>query len=362
MTNTSVALQVDPWNYLHSGPLFSGLLKQELSDFKVAETLSFTPTNSGEHTLIELEKTGLNTAFVAEQMAKFGQLPLRAISYAGRKDKYASTRQWFGIYHGGKQKPDWHSFALEGVNILQIVQNDRKLRTGAISKNTFDIVLRDITEVSESALHERIEEIKEYGVPNYFGNQRFGEIIKPDGTVQLGGNLSLAEKLVSGETIRNRNKNSMAISALRSWLFNHFVSNRISKLPRQHLLDGDALSLAGTNSFFIHHLQDELANTKERIASKDVHITAPLWGQGELDSQSQAHEFEMQTAAEYPVVCKTLENLGLKQQRRPVLVFVQDFKAEISDNCAHLSFSLPAGCFATSVLREIAKVTVGSKR
>jgi len=354
-------LQVDPWKHLHGGPLFTATIKQQLSDFKVFESLSFEPSNSGEHTLLHLEKTGLNTAFVAEALAKYGKLPLRNVSYAGRKDKYATTSQWFGIYHGGSAKADWSGFTMEGVKILHITQNERKLRTGAIKANRFEIVLRNIDKLDQHALLARIEKIRQQGVPNYFGNQRFGELIKSDGTVQLGGNLNLAEKLVNGEDIRNRNKKSMAISALRSWLFNHFVSKRISELDYQLLLDGDALSLSGSNSFFIHNSQDFelLANTQERLTQGDVLITAPLWGEGELDSQREARLFEQKVADEYQLVCNALENLKLSQQRRSILLFVEDFTTQISDNSAVLSFSLPSGCFATSVLREIADIKVG---
>ena len=354
-------LQVDPWVRLHGAPLFSATIKTQLSDFKVFESLSFEPSNHGEHTLIHIEKTGLNTAFVAEALAKFGKLHLRNVSYAGRKDKYATTSQWFGIYHGPTAKSDWANFTMDGVRILNIVQNDRKLRTGAIKANKFEIVLRNIDQLNKDALLARVEEIKARGVPNYFGNQRFGELIKADGSVQLGGNLQLAEKLVNGEDIRNRNKRSMAISALRSWLFNHFVSKRISQLPYQHLLNGDALSLSGSNSFFIHNQQDQLqlTTTQDRLAQGDVLITAPMWGEGELDSKDDARAFEQNIAQEYEQVCKALAQLQLSQQRRPVLLFVQDFTAQISDNSAVLSFSLPSGCFATSVLREIATVHVG---
>jgi tRNA pseudouridine13 synthase len=357
-----INLNVDPWQYLHSGPLFNATIKAKLSDFKVFENLSFEPSKSGEHTLIHIEKTGLNTAFVAENLARFGKLPLRNVSYAGRKDKYATTSQWFGIYHGGCAKAPWANFEMEGVRIIDIVQNDRKLRTGAIKANRFEIVLCNIDNLDKAALLDRIEAIKLRGVPNYYGNQRFGELIKADGSVQLGGNLQLAEKLLNGEEIRNRNKRSMAISALRSWLFNHFVSERIHQLDYQTLLDGDVLSLSGSNSFFIHDQQDQaqLSTTVNRIAQKDVLITSPLWGKGPLDSKKEANKFEQHTADQYTEVCKALEKLDLSQQRRPFLLFVEDFIAQIGDNSITLSFSLPSGCFATSVLREIATVHVGA--
>ncbi|MGB3726367.1 MAG: tRNA pseudouridine(13) synthase TruD [Glaciecola sp.] len=361
-------LTVNNWHYLHGGPLFDATIKQSLVDFKVTETLSFEPSGSGEHQFLYIEKAGQNTAFVAEELAKFAKLPLRAVSYAGRKDKYATTYQWFGIYFGGKQqksrkspvvKPsdiNWNDFSLPGVRILQYTQNDRKLRTGSIKHNAFDIVLRNIDSINTTQLHARLSQIRNMGVPNYFGNQRFGEIIKSDGSVQLGGNLQLAEKLVNGEAIRNRNKNSMAISALRSWLFNQFVSHRLQQTDFLHVLDGDALSLSGSNSFFI---ANNTSDEHERLISKDINLTAPMWGKGQLDTKAQALAFEQQLASQYQPVCTTLEALSLEQQRRNILLYPQDLQAEVSEHEVCLRFSLPSGCFATSVLREIAQVNIG---
>lgn len=354
-------LPLDNWHYLHGKPILNAKIKQDLVDFKVDEQLSFTPSGEGEHTFIHLEKTALNTAFVAESLAKYGQLPLRNVSYAGRKDKFAKTSQWFSVYHADKAKSDWTQFALPGVTLIEITKNDRKLRTGAIRSNRFEILLRQITSGQDNTLvfdniQQRVESICQLGVPNYYGNQRFGELIKPDGSSHLGGNLILAEKLINGEEIRNRNKRSMAISAMRSWLFNHFVSARLNRLSYAQLLSGDVLSLAGTNSFFVNSSHTDANDLQKRLAQKDILLTAPLWGKGKLNSTEDALAFEQKIAADYPMVCQTLMDLKLEQQRRPILLFPEDFTLEISDNSALLKFSLPSGCFATSVIREIANV------
>ena len=377
-------LAVENWQYLHTGPLFSASIKTELSDFEVIETLSFEPSGEGEHTFLYIEKTGLNTAFVAEEIAKFAKIPLRAVSYAGRKDKYATTRQWFGIYLGGKNTkpktmPNWEDIAIPGVTVLSITKNQRKLRTGAIKNNRFVIVLRAIKDTNTDqalgleqiqnsimpALQERIKRIAHLGVPNYYGNQRFGEMIKPDGTVQLGGNLSMAERLVNGEEIRNRNKRSMAISALRSWLFNQAVSYRLLNLEYNQLLNGDALALAGTNSFFVYDPNAaESVKVPLRIEQRDVQVTAPLWGKGNIDSTFDAQDFELQFAQQHSAVCDALVALDLEHQRRAVLLHPSDIHAKLIEDspepAIQISFSLPSGCFATSVLREIANINVGA--
>lgn len=363
-----LGLQPNAWQYLHNGPLFKANIKVQLKDFQVVEKLTFEPNGDGEHDFIFIEKEGLNTAFVAEEMAKFAKLPLRNVSYAGRKDKFASTQQWFGVYFGKKERVDWTSFSLAGLTILKQTKNQRKLRLGTIESNTFIIRLRNITNLNLSQLQQRLKEIQQKGVPNYFGNQRFGERIKSDGSVELGGNLQLAEKLIQGEIIRNRNKRSMAISALRSWLFNYFVSERLTN-EGFTLLNGDVFLLKGSNSFFVHELSE--TNTKrqsqnqsliERLAERDILFSAPMWGEGKLDSTSVALELEQRISATFPDICEHLASLGLKQQRRPAFIFPEDLAYETDGSDVVLRFSLPSGSFATSVLREIANIDVGIGR
>ncbi|MDT0593291.1 tRNA pseudouridine(13) synthase TruD [Glaciecola petra] len=360
-----LGLQPNAWRYLHNGPLFKANIKAQLKDFKVVEKLTFEPNGEGEHDFLFIEKEGLNTAFVAEEMAKFAKLPLRNVSYAGRKDKFASTQQWFGVYFGKKERVDWDNFSLVGLQILKQTKNQRKLRLGTIKANAFEIRLRNISDLNETQLQQRLQDINRNGVPNYFGNQRFGERIKTDGSVELGGNLQLAEKLMQGEAIRNRNKRSMAISALRSWLFNYFVSERLQNAGFK-VLSGDVFILKGSNSFFVHELigtssQQQAQNEQliKRLSERDVLFSGPMWGEGKLDSTSAALEREQQISATFPDICEHLASLGLKQQRRPAFIFPENLAYEIEDNDLILRFSLPSGSFATSVLREIVDIDVG---
>ncbi len=354
-----IELTQSQWLYLNGPPLINGQIKVQLEDFKVDEQLSFEPSGQGEHTLLKIQKTGLNTAYVGEKLAAHANLPLKAISYAGRKDKYAKTTQWFGVYYGHKAnqpKADWSSFTLEGTEIVEQVQNDKKLKVGAISQNLFEIIIRcneSISTEQETLIKERVEKIKLNGVPNYYGNQRFGELIKPDGTKHVGGNLAMAERLLNGEEIRNRNKRSMAISALRSWLFNQLISDRLQKYGSKQWLRGDAIELSGSNSFFIFDDDNERSKLEKRLASQDVMLTAPLWGKGDLQSQADARKFEESQVKNYEEVCQTLERLDISQQRRSLLLHPQHFGYKVIDNNIILNFGLPSGCFATSVIREL---------
>ena len=340
--------------YQYTPPTATAAFKRELSDFKVNEVLGFTPTGVGEHIFVQVEKTGLNTAYVAEQFASFTQLPLRNVTYAGRKDKFSTSTQWFGIHCPGKKAFAWDEFTLDGVKILQVTRHDKKLRTGVLKHNQFIITLREVSDIQ--AIIDKLAAIEQTGVPNYYGQQRFGEVRFLDEQQQqqtkVGGNLTLAEHLFTGGKIKNRNKRSVAISALRSWLFNVCVSQRIQSGTDQTILAGDVVMLTGSNSYFIAQ-HAELASLQQRFNEHDVDLSAPLWGQGTLVAQDVALALESQLAISYPQICESLALLGLKQERRALHLLPQDITTQIIDDTTlTLSFTLPVGCFATSVLRE----------
>jgi tRNA pseudouridine13 synthase len=347
-------LSTKHWSYLYSQPTGSGVLKAQPDDFKVSEILGYEPNGDGEHIYLWTRKVGLNTAYVAEQLAKFCQLPLRNVSYAGRKDKHAVSEQWFGLHVPGKRSYDWSEMALEGFEVLHAKRHNKKLRTGVLKGNAFAIRIRQITQREE--VLTRLEKIKQSGVPNYYGEQRFGLIRATDSTAsKLGGNLLLAEKMLQGETIRNRNKRSMAISAMRSWLFNEFVSQRVSSDTLRKPINGDVFVLNGSNSYFTEpEINHQIV---ARLASGDIQISAPLWGSGPLSSQTETAGFEQAIAKKHADICNMLEQLGLKQERRFIHLNPQGFNWEFDQNDLLLNFSLPSGCFATSVIRELTNIS-----
>ena len=253
----------------------------------------------------------------------------------------------------GKKSFNWSKLDLDGFAVLEARRHNKKLRTGVIQANTFAIRVRQITQPEE--MQQRLEKINCSGVPNYYGAQRFGVVRGTDADPSnQGGNLRLAEKMLQGETIRNRNKRSMAISALRSWLFNEFVSKRLEAGNLLSPLQGDVFILCGSNSFFTEpEISDDILR---RLSSGDIQISAPLWGSGLLSSQGQTLEFEQRIAKDHLHICKMLEHLGLKQERR----FIHLKPAELSWNFDRdnlfIQFSLPSGCFATSVIRELTNI------
>lgn len=341
------------WAYWYGKPTAQATFKQALSDFKVVEDIGFSPSGTGEHIFLLIEKTQLNTAFVAEQLAAFTGLPLRNISYAGRKDKFSISTQWFGVHCPGKKSFAWDEFDLEGVTIKSVSRHDKKLKTGALKRNTFTILLRNVSDIP--AVQARLDKIGVNGVPNYFGSQRFGEVRYLDAAGQqctkFGGNLTLAQNLYNGKGIKNRNKRSVAISALRSWLFNTYISEKIRLDTFASLTTGDVCILNGSNSFFTADILDEAI--EQRLENQDIVLSAPLWGAGALASSGAAEDFEQTLANHYPGITTCLCDLGLKQERRAIHLWPEGLIHKVIDEKhIEVAFTLPKGCFATSVLRE----------
>ena len=347
-------LNTEHWHYFGTSPASQGLLKQQASDFKVTEDLGYALSGDGEHIFLELEKTNLNTAFVAEQLARFCRLPLRQVTYAGRKDKYAVTRQWFGLHVPGKASFNWDEFTLEGTRIIQVQRHNKKLRTGQLKGNTFEITLRAVTD-TDAVIH-RLHQAARSGVPNYYGSQRFGiQRVSENGEINRGGNLLMAERMLNGEVIKNRNKRSMALSALRSWLFNEMLSKRIAAGRLPIIEQGDVINLTGSNSIFV--ADDDLQRLSERLQERDLSTTVPLWGMGDIGSTGDARTWELSVAEAYPQITAFLADQKLKLERRAAIIWPQQLECQPQGDTLIVRFFLPSGCFATTVLRECLNTT-----
>jgi len=328
------------FNYLYGKPQSSGLYKRSCEDFKVQEDLGFELTGEGEHVCLWVQKVGENTQFLARELAKFAAIPVRNVSYAGLKDRQGDTKQWFSLHIPGKITPDFAQFQSPGVTILKVIRHNKKIKTGALAGNYFSIVVRDVSD--KEALQKALQQVQA-GVPNYFGAQRFGFD---------GYNINAALIMFQGRKIKDHFKRGIYLSAARSYLFNQVISARIKDgLYKQPIL-GDCVQFVGNRSFF--PLMDLEPATMDRLQRREVCLTAPLWGAGELTSALDAKEYETGLLAAYQEIQAGLVKHGLKQERRPLLLVPEKFTATwLDDSSVKIDFYLPSGCYATSVLREL---------
>jgi len=330
--------------YLYGKPASTGFLRSEMSDFKVFENLPFQPCGEGEHLFIHIRKTGENTTFVAKQLAKYFGVKENLVSYAGLKDRFAVTEQWFGIHLPGKKEYDLSTLCIEGVEVLACKRHNKKLRIGALSGNRFELTLKKVTDIE--TLTRRWHAIVAHGVPNYFGEQRFGI---------EGGNIAKALSLFSGVKVKDKKKRGIYLSAARSLIFNQMIHERIENNTFDTLANGDVLMLSGTQSVFLADKVDESLVT--RLNEKDIDITASMWGAGDLMTTQSVEAFEQNIASQYEVFCAGLLKFGLKQERRKIRLCIENADINIENDTVTLGFELPAGAYATTVIRELLAYT-----
>lgn len=341
-----------PW--AHGRPAACGRIRCAPEDFLVIEDLGWQPDGIGEHVFLYVRKSGQNTDWVARRLAEVCDVRADAVSYAGLKDRHAVTEQWFSVQMPGREAPMPESFAgsqaIDGVEVLEVTRNSRKLRRGALAGNRFRIVVRDLDAPVATVL-DRLPTVAALGVPNWFGEQRFG---------REGGNLQRARRLLAGELReRDRHKRGLYLSAARSHLFNTYLAGRVADGTWQQALPGEVLMLAGSHSVFACPQPDDAILL--RLQQHDLHPSGPLWGAGTSLATDAALLRETALAECEPALCAGLVAEGLKQERRALRLVPGALHGEaIAADAVRLDFALPAGAYATTVLREFAGLQTGA--
>jgi len=326
----------------HGTPCGSAVLKAVAEDFQVDEVLDIPLSGMGEHLWLWVEKRNLNTEEAARRIARAAGVPVRTISYAGLKDRQALTRQWFSLHLPGKADPDLSRAEDETLSILKTCRHQRKLQRGAHSANGFTLRLTQL-QADRAALDTRLQLIREYGVPNYFGLQRFGF---------AGGNLQGAREYAERrEMPEQRNLRSRLLSAGRSSLFNQVLARRVTSGDWNRALPGDLLAFTDSRSFFP---ATEADCSDPRLAILDLHPTGPLWGEGPSPAGGQTQELESAVAAQEPAIAAWLAEAGMKHERRILRLPISGLSWHYpGPDILQLEFVLPTGCFATAVVREL---------
>ena len=337
-------ISLPDWAYAYGRAKSQGIIRKIPDDFIVNEIQSFELSGAGEHAFLLIEKCSENTDYVARLLARFAGVRQRDVSYAGLKDRHARTRQWFSVWLPGKPDPDWKALNSETIKVLQATRHSKKLKRGSLAGNQFIIRIRDWVG-DFKVLEQQLQIIKRQGVPNYFGAQRFG---------REGANIAKVLALFSGEKV-SRNLRSIYLSAARSYLFNHILSQRVANRTWNQALVGDVLMFDNSHSFFKAETLDE--SILERVAQLDAHPTAVLWGKGDSQTSAQVALLEQQVIMQFDELANGLCAFGVEQDRRALRSHIQELQWQFIDNSTlELSFTLNPGCYATALLREIVQV------
>lgn len=350
MTQPSTAapdqIDVRPGHHAFGEPACSAILRAEPSDFQVTEILGFEPSDEGPHALLLVEKTGMNTLDMLPQIARAAGVRQREIGYCGLKDRHAVTRQWVSLpANKASGASQWQG---EGWRVVEQRANRRKLKLGAHARNQFVLRLTGV-EGDTASLAARVEAIKSHGVPNYFGEQRFGHD---------GDNLRRARRWFIDGIDLGRRQRRFALSAARSWLFNRVLSQRVKADQWRAPLAGEPLCLDGSRSFFLPGT-DDAPDVERRLAEFDVHPSGPLWGKGQTPALGDCAQLEAGVVASLPWLAEGLAAEGLRHERRPLRLRVHEAAIEVHQDVVSASFSLAKGSFATAVVHELVRVNGG---
>jgi tRNA pseudouridine13 synthase len=337
-------------------------------DFIVEEIVDIELSGEGEHCWLYIKKRSCNTEWLAKRIARFCDIPVSRVSYAGLKDRHAVTSQWFSVHLPGKQTPDWQAFedvynsesaaqgksiADESIQVLKQTRHNRKLQRGALKANRFRITLRDLDGPGEDLfrdLDERVRVISEQGVPNYFGEQRFGRERQ---------NVQQARAMLSGRRRKlPRHKRSLYLSAARSWLFNMILSARVEQGSWNRRLAGDVFMLDGSSACFRDDSPDgnpdqSSAQLDSRLVSHDIHPAIVLWGEHENMVAGAARELEMALIDTEPELRDGLIAARVKAARRASRLIPGEMQGQREGDSYVLSFVLQSGAYATAVLAEL---------
>ncbi|MGR5287297.1 tRNA pseudouridine(13) synthase TruD [Vibrio maritimus] len=310
-------------NYLHGKPAVSAKFKASNQDFIVNEVLGFEFAGEGEHLMLRIRKNGENTSFVANELAKVCGVKSKDIGWAGLKDRHAVTEQWLSVHLPKKNVPDFSAFLAQypSIEIVATDWHNKKLRPGDLAGNEFAIRLTEVS--GAEALKARVALVCDSGVPNYFGQQRFGHD---------GNNVSEAKRWGRDNVrTRNQNKRSLYLSAARSWIFNHIVSERLQQDCFNTELAGDILDETGM-------------------------ITAALAGDNALPTTDEAEKLEQSILDQEPDLMALIRGNRMRHDRRAIVLKPDSLNAQWDEDSVTLSFFLDSGSFATSILRELANV------
>lgn len=333
-------------------PGIAGRIGPTEDDFVVDEVPAYSPSGSGEHWYVRVEKRGQNTRDAALALARAARVSERDVGYAGMKDKHAVTTQWFSL-PGSAAAPDTWSLP-EGLAIRESSRHANKLRTGHLRGNRFRIGLVETMPSAADQARGLLDHLSRNGLANYFGPQRFGH---------EGRNLAEALSWLRGEVrlprSRERFLSKLYPSVVQAEVFNRFATRRL-ELGAGALIAGEVVRLEGSSAHFV---VEDVERETPRYAAGELRLTGPLPGPKLRQAAARALELEQQAMREAGLAEAELAALASHAPgtRRDVLVFPAAPSVEQSADRLWLAFELPAGSYATEVVRELTRSAVDSR-
>ncbi|MGI9013885.1 MAG: tRNA pseudouridine(13) synthase TruD [Phycisphaerales bacterium] len=404
-----------PQVYVTSTPGIGGSLKQRPDDFLVNELPLYEPCGEGEHLYLRIQKRGLSHGELMRALCRYFRVKENRIGFAGMKDKHAVTSQLFSIHTPQDCAPDAEIH--RNARIEWVDRHANKLRLGHLQGNRFSIRVRDVDPMAAPQAEAIVRALTEYGVPNFFGSQRFGyrrnnhilgglllardwqgyldELLGPQGSafpefqrerraLYEQGELreSYAQWAPADHAERaalrglhetgsdrravlaiGRRGLSFSINALQSAVFNHLLAQRIAAGTLNQIEPGDLAWKHDSRAVFA--VDEEAAASaveQHRIRQRETSPSGPLFGSGMTAAAGVVLERELAALAAFGLSPKDFDDLPTRVDgaRRPFRTMIThpevDSGVDEHGPYVRVAFDLERGSYATVVLREIMKI------
>ncbi|MBM3982915.1 MAG: tRNA pseudouridine(13) synthase TruD [Planctomycetes bacterium] len=319
-------------------------------DFEVEEVPSYEPCGTGDHLFLWIEKRGIAPEFFARGIAqRLGTHPGN-VGTAGLKDRHAVTRQWVSVPK--ECEPHLAKLDSDGVRVLKTGRHTNKLKPGHLRGNKFSILIREAKREPLAAPPEQaiLDRIRALGLPNFYGPQRFG---RDGGTVDLG------LQCLAGKAPRRIRPFlfKFALSAVQSLLFNDYLARRVTDGLFRAVLDGDVMTKWPFGGMFV---AQDVAAEQTRFDARETVTAGPMFGARTFPAAGPAAEREAAVLAAHGLSVASFGGFGKLVQgtRRQNLVYLDDLTSAWEPDGLRLSFTLPAGSYATVLLAEVMKADI----
>jgi tRNA pseudouridine13 synthase len=329
-------------------PGIGGRIKEHPEDFEVEEIPAYPPCGSGDFLYLWVEKRGLGAEYFVRQIARRLDINPNDLGTAGLKDRHAVTRQMVSV--PGSVEPKLPRLDGDGIRVLQVSRHTNKLKPGHLHGNRFRILVRGVDAAAVERLAPLVEQVRREGMVNYYGPQRFGR----DGeTVRLGLGVLTGQARPPRSGFLKR----LALSAAQSALFNHYLATRLQDRLMRTVLLGDVMSKRPFGGMFT---VEDVAREQQRFEAGETVPAGPIFGRKTFPAAGPAAEREAAVLQEAGLTKAQFSGFGklLQGTRRWNLVFTDDLTAAVEPEGVRLAFTLPAGSYATVLLREFMKTEV----
>lgn len=328
-------------------PGIGGRIKAELDDFVVEEIPAYEPSGTGDHVYLWIEKRDLSAEYFVRQLAKRLGIPAAEIGTAGLKDRRAVTRQWVSVPKVAESRLS--QIDGDGVRVLNVSRHANKLKPGHLRGNRFQILIRDYDRSKLEFVAPILDRIRELGMPNYYGPQRFG---------QNGETAENGLRMIRGERLNAPPfRLKLYLSAAQSLMFNDCLSRRIADGLFRTVLSGDVMMKWPFGGIFN---AEDVPTEQARFDRRETVTAGPMFGKKTFAAKGVPAEREAAALRENGLTELSFDRPGkwMSGTRRHNLVYLEDLAAVPEDSGLRLSFSLPSGSYATVLLREVMKENV----